>query len=98
MTVYIHATEQGHAVVHECELHSTFNHQMVYMGQLLLLVLLNIFSMHSFKLLFSVSLLVLPLEPVLCLLHTFFFYVYDLSHAERAETTNPPQFLSLTWH
>jgi|SRR6218665_630815 len=46
--------------------------------------------MHSFRLLFTVSLLVVPL------LHTYFFY--DLSHAERVETTNPPQFLSLTWH
>src|SRR6218665_3410872 len=36
-------------------------------------MLLNIFLMHSFKLLFSVSLLVVPLEPVLSLymLHTF---------------------------
>src|SRR6218665_707927 len=40
---------------------------------LLLQVLLNIFSMPSFKLLFSVSLLVVPLEPMLSVLNIFFF-------------------------
>src|SRR6218665_1602602 len=69
---------------------------MVTVVLLLLQVLLSIFSMHTFQLLFSVSLFVVPLRQVLYLLHPFF--LYDLSHAERAETTDPPQFLSLTWH
>src|SRR6218665_2125158 len=69
---------------------------MVTVVLLLLQVLLSIFSMHTFQLLFLVSLFVVPLRQVLCLFHPFF--LYDLSHAERAETTNSPQFLSLTWH
>src|SRR6218665_351339 len=69
---------------------------MVTVVLLLLQVLLSIFSMHTFQLLFSVSLFVVPLRQVLYLLHPFF--LYDLSHAERAETTNPSKFLSLTWH
>src|SRR6218665_1115706 len=69
---------------------------MVTVVLLLLQVLLSIFSMHTFQLLFPVSLFVVPLRQVLCLFHPFF--LYDLSHAERAETTDPPQFLSLAWH
>ena len=56
------------------------------------------FSMHSFNLLFSVSLLVVPLEPVFSLLHTFFFY--DLSHAsfQSEQNNQSSSILSVIWH
>src|SRR6218665_1268829 len=94
LTVYIglHVAEKDHVVVQSAK-------YTVHGGSynMLLQVLLDIFSMHSSKLglLFSASLLVVPLGPVRSLLHTFTFY--DPSHAERAETTNPRQFLSFTW-